>query len=185
MEYETQTITYRDIGLTNLEFPHLPVHHDPEFQTYTYGHIVRGFGDNKLWELESNDFLFYYSTLDLLPHKKEWGTYIIGYFIINCVVDTRKMAVEEIKGLEIFQNNAHIKRKNPKVDLLVKGKENSRLFYSAIRLSHPNNNRMLHPGLSNLITTTSGKSIQYSEGLHRWVLYSENPALLNILLSNN
>ena len=38
---ERKIPTYRDLGFPNVKCPHLPVHLDPEFETFTYGHNNR------------------------------------------------------------------------------------------------------------------------------------------------
>jgi predicted RNase H-like HicB family nuclease len=109
MELERPAPTYRDLGFPDVRYPHLPVHLDPEFETFTYGHRTR-FGDARPWKMEQGDILFFYATLDLLPERKKWGTYIIGYFTVEHVQDTRALKPEQIKILKGFENNAHMKR---------------------------------------------------------------------------
>ena len=174
--------TYEDLGFTNVKYPHLPVHLDPEFDTFTYGHVTR-YGDAKLWEMVPGDVLFFYATLDLLPKRRKWGVFIIGYFTIAHVRDTRKLKSKQVKRIQGFKKNAHMKRVNPGVHLLVKGSSDSRLYKHAIRLSHPSDNRRLHPTFANLLTTITGKHVG-GNAWHRWLLYSENKALLNLLLQN-
>lgn len=56
--------TYRELGFSQLRFPDISVHLDPEFRTFTYGHVERGFGDIKcLKELEFGDLLAFYTNL--------------------------------------------------------------------------------------------------------------------------
>ncbi|HML01895.1 MAG TPA: hypothetical protein VK487_00825 [Candidatus Bathyarchaeia archaeon] len=43
----TRILTDRELGFANVRYPDLPVHLDPEFETFTYGHVKRGFGDVK------------------------------------------------------------------------------------------------------------------------------------------
>jgi hypothetical protein len=175
--------TYRELGFADVAYPHLPVHLDPEFETFTYGHRTR-FGDARLWKMEQGDILFFYATLDLLPERKKWGAYIIGYFIVDHVQDTRTLTREQIKSLKGFENNAHMKRVNPRVDLLVKGSSDSQLYKHAIQLSHPEDTRRLHPTLASLLTTVTGKPVG-GAGWHRWLLYSESEVLSTLLRDNS
>jgi hypothetical protein len=183
MELEQPAPTYRELGFSDVAYPHLPVHLDPEFETFTYGHRKR-FGDARLWKMEQGDILFFYATLDLLPERKTWGVYVIGYFTIDHVQDTRGLTPEQIKSLKEFENNAHMKRINPRVDLLVKGLSNSKLYKQAIQLSHPEDTRRLHPTLANLLTTVTGKPVS-GAGWHRWLLYSEREMLFTLLRDNS
>ena len=182
MELEQPAPTYRELGFPNVKYPHLPVHLDPEFETFTYGHITR-FGDARLWKMQRGDILFFYATLDLLPKRKKWGAYIIGYFMIDHVQDTRALTSEQVKGLKGFENNAHMKRIKPGVELLVKGSSDSRLYKHAIQLSHPEDTQRLHSRLASLLTTVTGKPVG-GPVWHRWLLYSENEALFTLLQDN-
>ena len=65
--------TYRDLGFADVQYPDIRVHQDPEFKTFTYGHVRRGFGDDRLWDMERGDILFFYATLDLLPKRTTRG----------------------------------------------------------------------------------------------------------------
>ena len=182
MELERPAPTYRELGFADVAYPHLPVHLDPEFETFTYGYRKR-FGDARLWGMQRGDILFFYATLDLLPERKKWGTYIIGYFTVEHVQDTHALKPEQIKSLKGFENNAHMKRINPRVDLLVKGSSDSKLYKHAIQLSHPQDTRRLHPTLASLLTTVTGKPVG-GAGWHRWLLYSESEVLSTLLRDN-
>jgi len=84
---------YRELGFGHVKFPDLPVHLDPEFATFTHGHLTRGFGDvRSLLGLKEDDVLFFYATLQ---KKKEWSAYIIGYFRNPEVYDCRGLSIEE------------------------------------------------------------------------------------------
>jgi len=54
--------TYRDLGFAGVRSPDLSVHFDPEFETFTYGHVKRGFGDTsslvRLREDKKRDSVF-------------------------------------------------------------------------------------------------------------------------------
>lgn len=175
--------TYQELGFSDVRYPSLPVHLDPEFKTFTYGH-VRRYGDQKLFQMALGDILFFYSTLDLLPSHRDWGIYIVGYFTVDYVCDTRRMNVKEIKKLDGFEENAHMRRVTPGVHLLVKGTSDSRLYTHAIRLSHPDDNRRLHPDFVGLLATVTGKPLG-GAGWHRWLLYSESVGLAQALRANH
>ncbi len=125
--------TFAELGFSTLKFPHHQVHVDPEFDTYTYGHVAR-FGDSCLWRMKRGDVLFFFATLDLLPHLRNWGLYILGHFFVSRVLDTRGMNQDEIRNLKGFENNAHARQTKRVVQLLVKGNRKSRLYKRAIPL---------------------------------------------------
>ena len=84
--------TYQDLGFAHVKFPDLPAHLDPEFETFTYGHVTRGFGDiRNLLKLSDSDILFFYATLQ---KASDWSTYIIGYFRNLKVYDCRGLSRE-------------------------------------------------------------------------------------------
>ena len=168
--------TYRDLGFADVQYPDIRVHNDPEFKTFTYGHVRRGFGDQHLWKMVKGDILFFYATLDLLPERTTWGLYIVGYFTIDRVVDTRKMSGDQIRRLKGFKKNAHLKRVNPRVGLLVKGSADSRLYQHAIQLSHPCDNHRVHPDFRRQLTTVKGKPL-VGNTWHRWLFHSQDKRL--------
>ncbi|MBU0628250.1 MAG: hypothetical protein KKC75_03605 [Nanoarchaeota archaeon] len=161
-----------------------PCHYDPEFTTYTYGHVKRGFGDHMLYEpdlLNSDVCLFFYATLNIDNNPAKWGVFIIGFFEVDKIVNAMSLTKEQIFSLADFKNNAYLKREEPGVDLLIKGKNASKLFKHAIPLSKLDDPTEIDSKFADLITTTSGKKIEKSNSWHRWVLYSENPQFLEIL----
>src|SRR3989344_215653 len=140
-----------------------PCHYDPEFITNTYGHIKRGFGDHILYKPDlledSNVYLFFYSTLNINHNPEKWGIFIIGFFEIEKIINTKKLSDEQILSLSDFKNNAHLRREKPKVDLLIKGTSNSKLFKQAIQLSKLGDTNEINPKFADLIMTVSGKRI--------------------------
>src|SRR5712691_2443291 len=88
-EEQKHPLTFRDAGFVDVSYPHKAIHYDPEFATFTYGHAWRGWGDRRLRDMTGGDMLFFYSTLDLLPDKTLWGTFIIGFFLVERVVDAQ------------------------------------------------------------------------------------------------
>jgi len=166
--------TYRELGFSNVKFPDLPVHLDPEFETFTYGHVKRGFGDLKsLLNLSQNDVLFFTATLQ---KSSGWSYYVIGYFKHVTIYDCRKLTDKKIFLLknEGFSNNAHLKRKNPSVDILVKGGEGSELLNKAFPLAEEGDNLTLAKPLRDIILTSSGKKVKHGTPWFRWTLISYN-----------
>jgi len=165
-----KVFTYGELGFVHVKFPDLPVHLDPEFETFTYGHVKRGFGDiQSLLMLKRDDALFFYATLQ---KEDAWSPYIIGYFSNLEVYDCREMSIEEIFGLRVkgFANNAHLKRENPRVDFLLKGGEGSKLLKKAFPLARKDNHLELRDSLKDIIYTATGKKIESGKPWFRWTL---------------
>lgn len=155
------------------------VHLDPEFDTYTYGHIKRGFGDmNSLLGLNEGNYLFFHSTLVSSQNLNRWLTAIIGYFEIEETIDCREVSANEIRALSRFKNNAHIKRKEPGVDLLISGTDNSELLEKCIPLSSLESPKRLKDDFKELIRTPKGKKINDGNPWYRWTLKVLEPEKL-------
>ncbi|MCL4339986.1 MAG: hypothetical protein JRN37_04175 [Nitrososphaerota archaeon] len=178
--------TYRDIGFEKVKFPDIAVHLDPEFETYTYGHVIRGFGDVRLFVgLKAGGMLVFYSTLQNGHH---WAPYIIGYFFVDRAIDCRNFQASDIFALrsEGFQNNAHLKRIDPQVDFLVKGDDNSRLLKKAFRMTETTEPLALRKSLRNLLFTPSGRAIGDRKPWYRWTLICKNPSeLLQVIAEDS
>lgn len=186
-ETESQKIsfTYKDLNIPNLKGNlDEKCHYDPEFNSFTYGHVKRGFGDDILYNprllYETKVYLFFYATLNIDNNPNKWGIFIIGFFEIEKIINVKNFSSDEIFALNEFKNNAHLKREIPAVDLLIKGNNNSRLFTQAILLSEENNPNKINSKFSELITTSSGKKI-INKGWHRWIFYSEKSELAKII----
>ena len=112
------------------------LHFDPEFETYTYGDVSRS-KTNYLLKLEKKDLLIFYA--GLTPYKNQKfheALYIIGYFVVQDVIDFNRLNPEEIRELVVkYSNNAHIKSKNMENLALVVGNDQSRLLEKAILIS--------------------------------------------------
>ena len=177
-----RVLTYRELGFTNVKQPDMFVHMDPGFETFTYGHVRRGFGDIEvLLRLKENDVLFFYGTLQ---KTEGWSPYIIGYFKDLKVYDCRGVSKKEILYLKFrgFTDNAHLKRLDPSVDLLIKGGERSELLRKAFPLAEESNHLSLRKSLRDIIRTVSGKKIRSGTPWFRWTLICEDPVqLLNII----
>jgi len=166
--------TYEELGFSHVKFPDLPVHLDPEFETFTYGHVRRGFGDLRcLLALKKGDVLFFYATLQ---KEEAWSTYIIGYFRNIEVYDCRELSAKEVLTLKFkgFANNAHLKRVDPSVDLLIKGGNGSKLLHKAFHLAEDKRPLALQSSLSRIIFTATGKSISSGSPWFRWILTCSN-----------
>lgn len=164
---------YRELGFLDVKFPDLPVHFDPEFEAFSYGHVKRGFGDIEcLLKLKRNDMLFFYATLQ---KGEKWYPYVIGYFMSLEVHDCRKLAREQILSFKSkgFANNAHLKRIDTHVDFLIKGGEGSKLLKKAFPLSENDNPLKLRKHLGNIILTATGKMIESGKPWFRWTLWCE------------
>ena len=102
--------TVKDRNMSD-KLPNYVVHHDPEFQTFTYG---QGSCNKRssLANLRKGDLLVFY--VRLTPYKKSspaWK-FLIGYFIIEQVYDFRDLGPLNEAQTKIpadIQNNAHIK----------------------------------------------------------------------------
>lgn len=166
--------TYRELGFSHAKFPDLPVHLDPEFKTFTYGHVKRGFGDLRcLLQLKKSDVLFFYATLQ---KEAQWSTYIIGYFRNIQVYDCRKLSTKMVLKFKFkgFVNNAHLKRVDPSVDLLIKGGRGSKLSNKAFPLAEKNDPLTLQEPLSKTILTATGKQVVPGSPWFRWTLTCSN-----------
>jgi hypothetical protein len=162
--------TYRSLGYPHVKYPDLPVHLDPEFTSCTYGHITRGFGDiSSLLRLGHEDTLFFYATLQ---SREGWATYMIGYFQQLTIIDCRHKGYDDVLSLRErgFHNNAHLKRENPEVDLLIHGGAGSKRLSRAFPLSRAATPRSLDPSLTNLLFTSTGKTVQSGSPWFRWTL---------------
>jgi hypothetical protein len=91
------------------------VHHDPEFETFTYGDYPckqEGKGRaGKLVELEKDDFLFFFARLTEIKSGKptdKAGLFFIGFFEIEQI----KPRVTEISKelLQTYERNVHVIR---------------------------------------------------------------------------
>jgi hypothetical protein len=166
--------TFAHLGFVGLKHQAFRAHHDPEFGTFTYGH-VRRFGDQLLYDLRSNRIrtIFFYANLET---DHSWAPYIIGYFDRVRSVDCRKLSKKQILSFSRrgFSENAHLKRSDPHVDFLFKGGQGSRKLDRAFRLSDGKGNKRIAPSLSKLIRTPSGELIKAGEAWYRWTMLCTN-----------
>lgn len=126
--------------------------------------------------LDQGDYLLFHATLSHPEYPEKWLTAIIGYFEVECVVECSGLSTAEIKDLhgKKFANNAHLKREDPSVDLLVAGTGDSRLLEKAIPLSTFESPRELRKEFNELFRTAGGKTISNGKSWCRWTLKIED-----------
>jgi len=113
------------------------MHFDPEFDTFTYGDPTSK--RNFLLKLDKGDLLVFYA--GLMPYKNsayETALYIIGYFLVDEVINFNELSKKEIEtAFKKYSNNAHIKRKDDVVNLVVVvgNPKHSKLLDKAILIS--------------------------------------------------
>lgn len=127
------------------------MHHDPEFETFTYGEPAFNYEDNKvpqkarmLKRLDEGDLLVFYAGLSPWQFQGEDALYIIGYFTIEKVIDLNNLD-DDLAGKELekwkdrCKNNAHLKRDPPdeNVVMAIGSPECSRLLGRAVPISKP------------------------------------------------
>ncbi len=118
----------------------LKIHYDPEFKTFTYGDPTRK--RKYLLKLNKGDLLVFYAGLTP-PYKNKTSLYIIGYFLVDEVIDFNNLSKKKIaRTLKLCTNNAHIKNRNI-TDLVIAigDKKHSKLLDKAILLSKKKYNK--------------------------------------------
>lgn len=153
-QYETtETATFQSEGfdeyLTHVvhsgqettAFDEVPIHHDPNFESLTFGDP--GKSRSNLLSLQEDDVLGFYSGLTPPGQFRPKHRYLIGYFVVDSVVDFNsldKTKLEEIA--EKNRDNAHIKRfaasenrRHLSELVIVRGKRPGGLLDRAIKLS--------------------------------------------------
>lgn len=149
----TETATYRSEGFDEYlsyvvhhdektdAFDEIPIHHDPNFESLTFGDP--GKSRSKLLGLSENDVLGFYSGLTPPGQSRPKHRYLIGYFVVDRVVDFNSLDESEVKSeVEQNRNNAHIKRYLTSHDprhlsdlVIVQGKQPGGQLDKAIKLS--------------------------------------------------
>jgi len=110
------------------------VHHDPEFDTYTYGDPTKP--KRSLRRLRVGDLLVFYAGLEPYGFKedKKRGLYVIGYFEVEAAGESTGFSPDDLH--ELFGNNYHVKyREGDEKLVLVKGSSRSRLLERAHPIS--------------------------------------------------
>lgn len=113
------------------------IHFDPEFDTFTYGDPTSK--RKYLLKLEEGDLLVFYAGLTPYPkNEQKAALYIVGYFLVERVLDFNQLSEEEIQEYSRkCCNNAHFKRSSDTADLVIVigDKRNSRLLQKAVLIS--------------------------------------------------
>lgn len=120
------------------------MHFDPEFETFTYGDPSKS-KRKSLLKLEKNDLLVFYAGLTPYQNDKyQEALYIIGYFVVENVVDFNELSEEEsLKFFNLYSNNSHIKCNDLNDLVIVEGNKNkSKLLGEAILISKPKLNKV-------------------------------------------
>ena len=153
-QYETtETATFQSEGfdehLTHVvhdgqetaAFGKVPIHHDPNFESLTFGDP--GKSRSKLLSLEENDVIGFYSGLTPPGQSRPKHRYLIGYFTVDRVIDFNSLDKDALEQeVERNRKNAHIKRYLASRDqshlsdlAIVQGKRPGGLLDEAIKLS--------------------------------------------------
>ncbi len=163
------------------------MHFDPEFVSYTYGDPTSK--RRSLLKLQKDDLLVFYAGLK--PYNEKNGDaalYIIGYFTVEQVIDFNLLNSKETdKYCKIFKNNAHIKRDESFVDLvIIKGQKNgSKLLDKAIKISEKGSDsagRTLHI-VSNDMKPVFGFEGSIQRSIPRKVEYAHVDKLKKLLFT--
>jgi len=143
-------------------------HHDPEFETFTYGDPTRN-KRSQLLRLSTNDLLIFYAGLEPKGFEGEDALYVIGYFTVKTVHEIPDGPVWPPPEFERLRNNAHLRRAVPDSGLvIVEGdRVGSRLLDRAAPLSDASRNVL--PELVEVIGF--GGSVKRAIG--RWVPESQ------------
>jgi len=111
------------------------IHHDPEFETFTYAD--EGRKAQFLIKLEKGDYLVFYA--GLASRKKGDGLYLIGYLVVEQVIKLGKLDHDKQHTIqEEHPTNSHLKRHFKEGVVLVVGDKNkSKLLDKALPISSP------------------------------------------------
>lgn len=124
----------------------MPIHDDPEFDTFTYGDPTapkRGLKD-----LQKGALLVFYAGLEGWNFDSAPALYIIGYFVVEEAGIAEKLirtlGPDRFDGL--FANNFHVRHRKlfeaqKDILVLVKGNRESRLLAKAVLISSPDPTR--------------------------------------------
>jgi hypothetical protein len=111
------------------------IHHDPEFETFTYAD--EGRKAQLLAKLEKGDYLVFYAGLTSSQEGGKDALYLIGYLVVEEVIKLGKLDQEqqgELGGM--YPTNSHLKRPRKEGVVLVVGdKKKSKLLVKAIPIS--------------------------------------------------
>ncbi|MFN0049713.1 MAG: hypothetical protein ACKVOU_11375 [Cytophagales bacterium] len=135
-------IEYFAEGKDKEDHRNCPIHHDPDFKTFTYGD--GNSTKQTLVNLEKGDFIVYYAMLQGQDFTMPPALYVIGYFEVEYALLATEQDQYELLEND-FKHNFHVANKeiydrdieNPKNKglKLVKGSANSRLLKYAYLIS--------------------------------------------------
>jgi hypothetical protein len=113
------------------------IHHDPEFDTFTY--TDQGRKALYLTKLDKGDYLVFYAGLTPWEEDGKDGLYLIGYLVVEEVLELGKLDPEQQNKLESnYPTNSHLKRPRKEGVVLVVGNQRkSKLLGKALSLSSP------------------------------------------------
>lgn len=119
------------------DYRNVPIHLDPEFETFTYGDPTRG-AKRGLRNLEKGDLLVFYAGLEPWPQTGEKNLYIIGYFNVCWAGLATELSDAELNAR--FHNNFHVRHQDALEDqrnrlVLVQGDQSSKLLRKATQIS--------------------------------------------------
>jgi len=151
----------------------MPIHCDPEFETFTYGDPTRP--KSGLGRLLPGDFLVFYCGLQGWDFESPPALYLLGYFDVCRVVNAADIP-DDVLQTDFFRNHHVLHRDDtdwPKL-VLVKGGSGSRLLRKAVKISCMGRDRrgrplkLLSPEMRSIFGEFGGSnSIQRSTP--RWV----------------
>ncbi|MDP3065944.1 MAG: hypothetical protein Q8N08_04320, partial [Methanobacteriaceae archaeon] len=122
------------------------VHYDPDFESFTY--VDQGLKAKYLKKLVKGDYLVFYVGLTpygdetefISPETKRDALYLIGYFLVEEIIDLKKL--DQLQNKEIrqkYSTNSHLKRSESgkEMVLIVGDEKRSKLLDTARPLSSP------------------------------------------------
>lgn len=168
--YGRPFVEYFRTDYRRLQMANRRIHHDPEFETFTYGDPTTP--KSGLKNLQPGDMLVFYCGLEGCDFKCGPGLYLMGYFEVEAAGLAKDFADQELQRL--FGQNFHVKhtmlleqQRNRLV--LVKGSSKSRLLKKAVLISSTGKDRsggslkILSPEMQLIFGEFDGKtSIQRS-----------------------
>lgn len=128
-KYHPQFLTYKDIRCFNdptkalsqylpSEVRNLPVHNDPEFETWTFGGVPEKTylkNERGLNHLRPGDYLFFLSTLTEYANNEfirhQWNYYLVGYFLVKDLISIKNsLKFGDDQQIKAISNNAHFRQ---------------------------------------------------------------------------
>jgi hypothetical protein len=142
-----------------------PSHHNPEFETFTYGDPTRN-KRRQILRLGRDDMLVFYAGLRPYEHSRGSKLYLIGYLVVLRVHKVTTLSPWPPPAFEHLWGNAHFRRSQGDEDLVVVEGDpmTSRLLTRAIQLSDAQQNVL--PEMTNVLGLSG--SVKRA-GAGRWV----------------